>query len=519
MKYNFTMQRILKYKKEILAALALIALYFITRLILLGNLPMFTDEAIYIRWTQIAANDASWRFISLTDGKQPSFVWIGMPILKFVSDPLVALRLVSVIAGFFTIIGLFLLTFELFKNKFTSFLTPLLYIVFPFAVVYDRMALYDSLVGAFAVWAVYFSVLLVRRIRLDIAYTLGIIIGGGMLTKTNANFSILLLPFTLILFNFKDKKWKVNLARFILFALIAVVIAEVMYNFLRLSPFFHIIKEKNMTFVYYPLSIPISQNLEIFVGNLKGLLNWLFTYLTPSYLILIVISFLTLKFWREKILLFLYFLAPFMALALFGKVIFPRFVFFMSLYLLPLVSFGLVFAIDYVNKFMKERKMNMPWVFSALIIALVIIYPAKVSFDFIFNPSNAKIADADVRQFISEWPSGKGVRESVEFFNEESKKGKIFVATGGTFGLMPAGLDIYLGNNPNIKTKGYWPIEGFPEELREMAETMPVYYVFYQPCPSCEFSGDAPDEYPLELIKQYKKSDNNYYSIYKVKTQ
>ncbi len=513
------MEMILKYKKEILAAVGLIILYFVTRLVLLGNFPIFTDEAIYIRWTQIAANDATWRYISLTDGKQPMFVWLGMPLLKFISDPLVAGRLVSVAAGFFTLIGLFLLTYELFKNRFTAFLVSLLYLVFPFAVVYDRMALYDSLVAAFAVWAIYFSVLLVRKVRLDIALILGFIIGGGMLTKSNANFSILMLPFTLLLFNFKEKKWKAHLIRWGIFVLLAVVMAEVIYNFLRLSPFFHIIKEKNQTFIYYPLSIPISQNIELFFGNLKGLLNWLLTYLTPAYIVLIIISIFTFKFWRERILLFLYFLAPFMALALFGKVIFPRFIFFMSIYLLPLAAFGLTIAIDWVNKFMKERKMNMPYVISALLIIVVIIYPIKISLDFIFSPANAKIADADVRQLISEWPAGGGVKESVEFFENESKKGKILVATEGTFGLMPGALDIYLGDNPNIKTVGIWPIEQFPEELSESAKTMPVYYVFYQPCPSCEFSGDAPNEYPLELVKQYKKADNVYYSIYKVKNQ
>lgn len=513
------MERIVRYKKEILAAIGLIVLYFVTRLIFLDRLPIFTDEAIYIRWTQIAANDAAWRYISLTDGKQPMFVWIGMPILNFISDPLVAGRLVSVIAGFFTLCGLFVLTYELFRNRFAAFLVALLYIVFPFAVVYDRMALYDSLVAAFAVWAVYFSVLLVRKVRLDVALVLGFILGGGMLTKSNANFSILMLPFTLLLFNFKDKKWKINLIRFGLFVLLAVGIAEVMYNFLRLSPFFHIIKEKNQIFIYYPFSIPLSQNFELFIGNLKGLLNWLFTYLTPSFVILIIMSIFTKKYWRERILLFLYFLAPFMALALFGKVIFPRFIFFMSIYLLPLAAFGLTMAIDWVNKFMKERKMNMPAVVSSLLIILVIIYPVKISADFIFNPGNAKIADADVRQFISEWPAGGGVKESIEFFNNESKNRKILIATEGTFGLMPGALDIYLGSNPNIKTVGIWPISEFPKELSDAAKTMPVYYIFYQPCPSCKFSGDAPDEYPLELVRQYKKSENVYYSIYKVKNQ
>ena len=81
----------------------------------------------------------------------------------------------------------------------------ILYVFYPFAQVYDRMALYDGLVGTFYVWALYFSMLLIRKIKLDIAYTLGFVIGGGILTKSSNFFSIYLLPFLLILFDFKQK--------------------------------------------------------------------------------------------------------------------------------------------------------------------------------------------------------------------------------------------------------------------------------------------------------------------------
>ena len=73
----------MKYKKEIILGIIIAALYFVLRLIFLNRLPIFTDEAIYIRWAQIALQDSSWRFISLTDGKQPMFIWAAMIFLKF----------------------------------------------------------------------------------------------------------------------------------------------------------------------------------------------------------------------------------------------------------------------------------------------------------------------------------------------------------------------------------------------------------------------------------------------------
>src|ERR1700690_2464816 len=91
--------------------------YLITRLTNLTGLPIFTDEAIYIRWSQIGGNDPNWRFISLTDGKQPLFTWVVMVLLRLIRDPLVAGRMVSVCAGIGSLVGMGFLSWELFHSK------------------------------------------------------------------------------------------------------------------------------------------------------------------------------------------------------------------------------------------------------------------------------------------------------------------------------------------------------------------------------------------------------------------
>jgi uncharacterized membrane protein len=111
------MMRFLKKHYLIISTLLLIVVYFVSRYYNILSLPIFTDEAIYVRWSQIAKQDASWRFISLTDGKQPMFVWIAMVLMKFFEDPLLAGRTVSVIAGFFAMIGMFFMTRELFRTS------------------------------------------------------------------------------------------------------------------------------------------------------------------------------------------------------------------------------------------------------------------------------------------------------------------------------------------------------------------------------------------------------------------
>jgi len=59
----------------------------------------------------------SLRFLPLSDGKQPLFMWLIIPFLKFLKDPLIAGRMVSVLAGFGSMIGVGLLSYLLFKKK------------------------------------------------------------------------------------------------------------------------------------------------------------------------------------------------------------------------------------------------------------------------------------------------------------------------------------------------------------------------------------------------------------------
>jgi hypothetical protein len=105
-------------KKDFLIIFSIFFLYFLTRLINLEKFPIFTDEGIYINWAKTAWHDASMRFISLTDGKQPLQTWATIPFLKlFPNKPLFAGRLFSVFTGFFSLYFLSLAFFFFFLTK------------------------------------------------------------------------------------------------------------------------------------------------------------------------------------------------------------------------------------------------------------------------------------------------------------------------------------------------------------------------------------------------------------------
>src|SRR3989338_4994497 len=123
--------------KDYCLYIGVIFLFFLSRLINLDKFPIFTDEGIYIRWAKVAWHDANWRFISLTDGRQPLQTWATIPFLKlFPESPLLAGRLFGVFSGLGALVGLWSLLYYLFGKK-ASYLGSLIYIFNPYFLFYD----------------------------------------------------------------------------------------------------------------------------------------------------------------------------------------------------------------------------------------------------------------------------------------------------------------------------------------------------------------------------------------------
>lgn len=485
--------------KGILLLTFLIVIFLITRLINILKLPIFTDEAIYLRWAQIALHDASWRFISLTDGKQPLFVWATLIFMRYIHNPLLSGRLVSVFSGLLGMIGSYLLGQEIFKNRRIGYLSAFFYLISPFFLWYDRLALMDSMLSGFYVWCLYFSVLLVRYLRLDVALLLGFSIGGAVLTKSSGFFAIYLLPLFLLIYDWK-KGYK-GLLKFVYLALISILLAYTFYSALRLSPWFYIIGQKNNTFIY-SISDIINNPFQYFFGNLHGLLNWWFIYFTLPFILLLLFGLINKdrKTLFARIILLFEFILPLVALAFFGKVLYPRFILFMNVSLLPLLAYGLNIILERITA-VKYR----------LLLLLIFIYPLFFVSEIIFNPINAPLPSSDRKQYLDDWPSGYGVSEVIAFLKQEKSKQPIFVATEGTFGLFPYALELEFFSDPAIKIQGYWPLPSYQTVINN-AEGRPAYLLLKE-------SQEPPNEWQVRLINQYRRGKGNtflkFYQILK----
>ncbi len=485
------------YRRRLLIALLLLAAFLSTRLPALTKIPIFTDEAIYIRWGQIALQDPAHRFISLEDGKQPLFIWLMIPALKFISDPLVAGRIISVAAGFVSLASITAIGWLLFGET-VAWLTAALYLISPFFLVYDRLALYDSLTAALMSISLLLSILLAKKPRLDLSLLLGAAIGLGLLTKSSAQFAIFLLPISLLLLTDKGyKNYKVY--KWILLSLVSISISLLISLLLRLSPLGYMVKLKEHTFIV-SFDEFFADPFSRIWGNLGGLTHWLTGYLTWPWIITLAAGVLLSlkKFWKQTLFLLSWFIVPYLALATFGIVLYPRFLLFMTLPLLPLIAKSITFIKDI--KFI-----------NVILPIIIFSYPTFISYQLIFNPLEAPIPQADRGQLMDDWPAGYGIPEVVDILKKESQAHKIFIGTEGTFGLTPFALNIYLKDNPKIEIKGYWPIGNGMPEIIEVARTGKPTFVLFK-------DTQTPNpEWPLSLVEKYKKGRGNVFmSLYRV---
>ena len=126
------------------------AIYFLTHIIALTELPVFADEAIYIRWAQLIIDDwKQYLFFSMNDGKTPLFIWLITSALNLWKDPLHAGRMISVIVGIFQI-GIAIKTVEKLKGGLVAQMLAAFSVMFlPFWYFHHRMALMDALLTLF----------------------------------------------------------------------------------------------------------------------------------------------------------------------------------------------------------------------------------------------------------------------------------------------------------------------------------------------------------------------------------
>ncbi len=484
------------HRFEFLILFIITLIFFGLRLPNLTLQPIFADEAIYIRWAQVMRAEPTLRFVSVSDGKTPLFMWILIPFFKIFNDPLFAGRFLSILSGYATLLGVTFLGFKYFSKR-TALLGAFLVAIIPFTVFFDRMALVDSMLSAFTIWSLIAALLLIEYQRIDLAMVLGYFYGGGMLTKTPGSLNIFVLPATLALFNWSSHKRPERFLKIFGLWLIALVIAFGLYNILRLGPQFEALSSRNQDYVFSPTKL-LTSPLDPFIPHVRDISSWIVDFFSiPAFLLLIYGILLVLKKKsRAGIAILLWSFGPlFVEMALL-KTFTARYI----LFTIPPMLLISAYAIDHLFSQFKNP------LFKGLIILIVLIWPVYFNFNLLFSLENTPLPANERRGYLEDWTAGYGLQDIAKFLMDKAQNGLVVVGTEGSFGTLPDGLEIYTdkyGHSvPQDKQIIFAPGKAtVSAQLRTAALEHPTYYVangsrYYDPAPN------------LTLINKYPKIKN-----------
>lgn len=400
---------------------AIVILFGLTRLVN-NSLPLFLDEALYIRWVDtIASAPISQLYVSsVEDGQPPLFFWIASLIKKLLSssDTLVIIRMVSIGFGFFSLLFGMLLAKELASKKAAPIFFGLLYVFSPFMTWYDRLGMRDSAMTFTFFSAMYF---VVRWQKIQKNYLLvisGLLMCFGIFIKSIAWFIPIMLIAYLIFQNKRPKLSEFGLLVIpIIFALLIYVLTNTVGS----------IAGKNLIFIGAPQSI-----LYQVKNNLYQSVVWMWQYLTPFIFISLVLSvaFITLKKNYKLVRFALIALIPVFVEIFIAKIFFPRYFLISAASMLVLLSIALtqIPRLNYV------------------IFALVLTQSISWTIANVISPLTTSLPVIERWQYISGWPAGSGVKEIANYLKTLSPD----VIYTEESDLLRTGIQYY---QPSLKSK------------------------------------------------------------------
>lgn len=480
--------------KLVYLAILILALAGLVRFLSLDSLPVFADESIYVRWSQVMKAEATLRFLPLSDGKQPLYMWVVIPFLKLIADPLIAGRVVSALCGLGSVLGISLLSYLLFKNLRLAVSSGLIWAVLPYAVFFDRMALADSMLTMFIIWTFAFSLLSLRYLRLDMAMLAGFTLGFAWLTKSPAIFAFALLPLLVILDSESQLTGKRILTSLGLL-LVTYILAFSMYNILRLGPEFHMIAIRNQDYIH-SLSEVLKHPTDPLIPHLKDSFVFYLYLLTP---VGFGLAFLGLseggaKHWRQRLLLLAWWLGPIIAQSFISKTLTAR-------YLLFTVPFAVILASHGLWHFGDRTKRHF-LTFAGLGLFLFL----SLAFDFLLitGPPQVPLPRIERAGYLEQWTSGYGIKQASRVIRESALSGPVVVGSEGFFGTPFSALQMYLNDVPNVRIVGMGlGISSLSPDLIAALKDNQVFFVA-----NSSRMQATPENLGLTLISAYPKAQD-----------
>ena len=233
----------------LLAGSLIVAAYVATRVVFIARFPYFLDEGTYAQFTYEADHSIHKLFISLTIGREPLQIWLGIPLVKLGFNALTAMRLVSFGAGLLTIVPVALIARRL-GGTAAAVAAAVICVLLPFFLVHDGIGIMEPLVTLIVATALLLSVELANRPDPRLGAVLGLVLGAGLLTKENTLPAAVLVPVGLVCFDWSPDGRRQRLKLWLGAVAIAALLVVAAELLLRSSSFYPLYVTARKTGLY-----------------------------------------------------------------------------------------------------------------------------------------------------------------------------------------------------------------------------------------------------------------------------
>lgn len=408
---------------------AIIALYFLTRLLLFWRLPVFWDEGFYAVQAQTGLDYPATRFSELADAKGPLFNWISIAFVDAGLSPLEAVRFVSLLAGVSTLATTALIARRLAGEK-AALVAGAVYLVLPIFLVHDAHGLVDPLLAALLSAALLLEIQQAEHARLDRAFALSLVLGGAILTRDLGELALLLLPLSLLCFDFTAPRRLARLAHWAGCSLISVALAALYHAILYLSPLYYEGAQLHNTVALQNTSRSLSSALGApfkYVSVLWPDVRGALVGYVGLPLLIVGFAVLVRVFIRRQrlaVLLAVWVACPFLAMMLFTQFAFPRYFLPAMAPLTALLAAGLVWLAGWLRASIPQLNRGG----TAALVALTLVPPLILDGKLLAHPGTAQYPGADDFQYAAGWPSGTGLDVIAAALNRLAGPGQTVVA-------------------------------------------------------------------------------------------
>lgn len=430
-------------------------------------LPIFNDEAIYLDWGWRETHFPGGLYYSLYDGKQPLLMWIFGISESIFSDPLFAGRIVSVLTGFLTLSGIYLISETLFNKK-AAIISALLYIPIPIFMFFDRQALMESAIAAVGILSCYFLLKFISTNVQKYAYCSGLFLGLGYFVKSSALVFIATYFILIFIVLIKSTKKTENIKHL---GIVACIIIATVF-FLLINPQFWSTLSMNSRFSFTIQEL-FSFPLNSWIKNAQANLLISFFYLTPF--------------------IFLSSIAGIYHISRTGKIINLIFILWIIISLMIqtvsvrgtgqryLVSFlaPLLIPAGYFFQTILDKKR----VVSLFFLVFSLLIPSIFSYFLIFSPPlyfsiMGKLHPYSQNEYLEGFTSGYGIVDIKNYIETNSRNDNVFVGLALNTGNPESAILAYFRNNDRIKVT-YFDSVLFGNRLDNVdCISMPVKFYF-----------------------------------------